>query len=109
MCLYVIIKSLLSIESPLIVENGTFSWGDGPPVLRDVTIRVQKGTLVAVVGAVGSGKSSLLSAIIGDMNKQGGRVNAKARIKLNFIDALYHRLGIAATPRNSSFSSNRKT
>ncbi|KAF4526522.1 hypothetical protein B566_EDAN005889 [Ephemera danica] len=65
---------------PLVIENGTFSWGEGPEVLNDVTIRVKPGTLVAVVGAVGCGKSSLLSAIIGDMHKLGGRVNVTGSI-----------------------------
>lgn len=30
---------------------------------------------MAVVGAVGSGKSSLLSALLGEMNKTSGRIN----------------------------------
>ena len=32
---------------------------------------------MAVVGSVGSGKSSLLSAILGEMDKTAGRVNVK--------------------------------
>jgi len=33
--------------------------------------------LVAVVGTVGSGKSSLVSAFLGEMDKVSGRVNTK--------------------------------
>ena len=40
--------------------------------LRNVTMSVKKGELVAVVGTVGSGKSSLLSAILGEMHLRGG-------------------------------------
>jgi ABC-type multidrug transport system fused ATPase/permease subunit len=43
--------------------------------LEAVDLDVKKGSLVAVVGAVGSGKSSLMSAILGDMSKTAGRVN----------------------------------
>ena len=39
--------------------------------LRGVQVRVAKGQLVAVVGAVGSGKSSLLSAFLGEMILHG--------------------------------------
>ena len=37
-------------------------------------MQVNTGELVAVVGQVGSGKSSLLSAILGEMTKLSGRV-----------------------------------
>jgi ATP-binding cassette subfamily C (CFTR/MRP) protein 1 len=33
--------------------------------------------LVAVVGTVGSGKSSLVSAFLGEMDKTSGRINTK--------------------------------
>ncbi|KAI8838941.1 P-loop containing nucleoside triphosphate hydrolase protein [Chytridium lagenaria] len=37
--------------------------------LRNINLNVEKGSLVAVVGTVGSGKSSLLNAIVGEMKK----------------------------------------
>lgn len=42
---------------------------DSPPpvVLRDVTLAFPAGTLTAIVGAVGVGKSSLLAALLGDL------------------------------------------
>lgn len=62
---------------PIIIENGQFSWDsyEGSPSLVDINVEVQPGILVAVVGPVGCGKSSLLSAILGDMYKQSGFVN----------------------------------
>ena len=42
--------------------------------LSDVSCKVRKGSLVAVVGMVGSGKSSLLSAILGNMRRCSGTV-----------------------------------
>ena len=40
-----------------------------------INLEVPQGNLVAVVGEVGSGKSSLLSALLGDMLKVEGTVN----------------------------------
>lgn len=66
--------------NPIIIESGHFSWGDEPePTLRNININIPKGALVAVVGAVGSGKSSLLSVLLGEMNKVSGRVNTNGK------------------------------
>ncbi|XP_049833464.1 multidrug resistance-associated protein 1-like [Schistocerca gregaria] len=68
-------------EYPLVMENGTFSWGpDENPVLRKINLHIKQSSLVAVVGTVGSGKSSLISAFLGEMNKITGRVNTKGSI-----------------------------
>ncbi|XP_026315311.1 multidrug resistance-associated protein 1-like isoform X2 [Hyposmocoma kahamanoa] len=67
--------------NPILIESGHFSWGDEPePTLRNININIKKGSLVAVVGAVGSGKSSLLSALLGEMNKVSGRVNTTGKV-----------------------------
>ena len=58
------------------VENGNFKWGENDlTILKDINLCVHPGSLTAVVGAVGSGKSSLLSACLGDMVKESGTVN----------------------------------
>ncbi|XP_045473553.1 multidrug resistance-associated protein 1-like isoform X4 [Harmonia axyridis] len=61
-------------DFPLIMKNGKFSWGC-QPVLQDINIHLSKGSLVAVVGQVGAGKSSLISAFLGEMEKCHGQVN----------------------------------
>ncbi|KAG8290817.1 Canalicular multispecific organic anion transporter 1 [Homalodisca vitripennis] len=70
-------------DGPLIMEGGTFSWGTTNverPILCNITLKIQPGQLVAVVGAVGSGKSSLISAFLGEMDKISGYVNNKGTI-----------------------------
>ena len=42
-------------------------------MLRDITLEVKGGELVMVVGEVGAGKSSLLAAILGEMNSRGAK------------------------------------
>lgn len=43
--------------------------------LQDINLTIPKGSLTAVVGRVGQGKSSLLSALIGEMYKRQGSVH----------------------------------
>ncbi|KAA0044372.1 ABC transporter C family member 14-like [Cucumis melo var. makuwa] len=62
----------------VVVENGRFSWVDdtnGEIVLHDINLKIKKGELTAVVGTVGSGKSSLLASILGEMQKLSGKVH----------------------------------
>eukprot|EP00913_Durusdinium_trenchii_P034369 g32154.t1 len=48
--------------------QGTYCWSmDSPPAIRQVQLQVPCGELVAVVGGVGSGKSALLQAILGEL------------------------------------------
>ncbi|XP_044944142.1 multidrug resistance-associated protein 1-like isoform X6 [Mustela putorius furo] len=61
--------------------NASFSWDKtGVPVLKNLNIKIPEGALVAVVGPVGSGKSSVLSAILGEMEKLTGVVQRKGSV-----------------------------
>ena len=44
------------------------------PVLQSVELDVKPGQLLAVVGQVGAGKSSLIQALLGEMEKHRGSV-----------------------------------
>ncbi|KAG0365931.1 Canalicular multispecific organic anion transporter 2, partial [Mortierella sp. AD032] len=50
------------------------------PTLQHINLSVQSGSLVAIVGRVGQGKSSLLSALIGDMYIFHGYAKTVGRI-----------------------------
>ncbi|KAJ3614828.1 hypothetical protein NHX12_018398 [Muraenolepis orangiensis] len=72
-------KAAYSLDGEdIAIDNGTFSWSaQGPPCLKRINFRVPRGSLVAVVGHVGSGKSSLLSAMLGETEKRSGHVTVK--------------------------------
>ncbi|XP_073928987.1 multidrug resistance-associated protein 1-like isoform X2 [Castor canadensis] len=61
--------------------NASFSWDEtGIPILKNLNVKIPEGALVAVVGQVGSGKSSVLSAILGEMEKLTGVVERKGSV-----------------------------
>uniref|UniRef100_A0A8C3KYW3 ABC-type glutathione-S-conjugate transporter n=1 Tax=Chrysolophus pictus TaxID=9089 RepID=A0A8C3KYW3_CHRPC len=65
-------------NASIVVRNGTFCWSkDTSPCLRRIDLTIPQGSLLAVVGQVGAGKSSLLSALLGDLEKMDGCVTMK--------------------------------
>uniref|UniRef100_A0A8D3A8R1 ATP-binding cassette, sub-family C (CFTR/MRP), member 9 n=1 Tax=Scophthalmus maximus TaxID=52904 RepID=A0A8D3A8R1_SCOMX len=57
------------------VSNGFFTWGSNLSTLSDINIRIPTGQLTMIVGQVGCGKSSLLLAMLGEMQAIDGRVH----------------------------------
>ncbi|XP_027098619.1 ABC transporter C family member 4-like isoform X1 [Coffea arabica] len=58
------------------VEDGAFNWDEESrkEVVKDLNFMISKGELAAIVGTVGSGKSSLLASILGEMHKISGKL-----------------------------------
>ncbi|KAI5596054.1 hypothetical protein BDE02_03G180900 [Populus trichocarpa] len=63
-----------SSDTAIEIVDGNFSWDLSSPsaTLKDINFKVLNGMKVAVCGTVGSGKSSLLSSILGELPKISG-------------------------------------
>jgi len=61
------------------LEDVSFAYGEGAPVLRSVTAVVPVGTTVAVVGATGAGKTTLLEVVAGLLAPDSGSVAVRGR------------------------------
>ena len=62
-------------KTPVLIERANFAWTKScSPVLKNISLEIKKNQLVAVVGRVGSGKTSLLSALLGELEKLDGNV-----------------------------------
>ncbi|XP_041812547.1 multidrug resistance-associated protein 1 isoform X2 [Chelmon rostratus] len=71
-------KALAASPHSISIVDGVFSWSrTESPTLKKLNVCIAEGSLVAVVGHVGSGKSSLLSALLGEMEKLEGTVAVK--------------------------------
>ncbi|KAM9406125.1 ATP-binding cassette sub-family C member 9-like isoform 5-T5 [Salvelinus alpinus] len=56
------------------VNSGFFTWGSNLSTLSDINICIPTGQLTMIVGQVGCGKSSLLLAMLGEMQTLSGKV-----------------------------------
>ncbi|UJR18265.1 hypothetical protein I4U23_005168 [Adineta vaga] len=59
----------------IVMQNASFSWQDKMICLSSIDIDIKPGSLVSIIGPIGSGKSSLFYAILGEMNRLNGEIN----------------------------------
>ncbi|KAM4788295.1 ATP-binding cassette sub-family C member 4 isoform 8-T8 [Cyanocitta cristata] len=64
------------------VQDLTCYWDKSSetPALQQISFTVRRGELLAVIGPVGAGKSSLLSAVLGELPTDKGLINVTGRI-----------------------------
>ncbi|OJJ66267.1 hypothetical protein ASPBRDRAFT_189063 [Aspergillus brasiliensis CBS 101740] len=60
----------------VVLQDASFGWADDSPVLRNLNLRVPRGSLVMVVGPTGCGKSTLLKGILGETPWSSGIVSS---------------------------------
>lgn len=64
-----------TLQGAVTVSGVTFRYGDGPPVLDDVSLSAAPGSFVALVGPSGSGKSTLFRLLLGFETPEQGTVS----------------------------------
>ena len=65
------------------LHNASFSWGDATPCLEDVSLHIKKGSLVAVIGDTGCGKSSFLLSLVGMLSRREGSLERSGTLALS--------------------------
>ncbi|XP_035519606.1 canalicular multispecific organic anion transporter 1 isoform X2 [Morone saxatilis] len=76
-----IVRHDTSFNTAVSISDGSFAWEkEADPLLKNVSLDIKPGRLVAVVGAVGSGKSSLMSALLGEMHSTKGFINIQGSL-----------------------------
>ena len=72
--------------------------------LKDINMEIPKGQLTAIVGPVGTGKTSLLEALIGEMRRTNGSVTFNGSVAYCPQSAwIQVSFGVWRSPRGDSF------
>ncbi len=89
-----------TIASPIVrLENAAVGYGDGPPVLTNLDLRIDNDDRIALLGQNGNGKSTFAKLISGKLAPTHGKVFGAAKIEVGyFAQHQLDELNPAATP-----------
>ena len=94
-------QALGTVAGELALEQVSFGYDAGQPVLRQLSLQVKPGQVVALVGPSGAGKSTLFSLLLRFNTAQSGRVLLDGR-DLADLRASELRKAIALVPQQSA-------
>lgn len=60
----------------------------GKPILRDLSVRIQRGDRIGLIGPNGAGKSSLLRVVLGEQHPDSGSVRTGSQLVVGYFDQL---------------------
>ncbi len=93
-------KVIRGFHSSIEFENASFSYGDGPLILKGIDLNVPAGTVLALVGSSGAGKTTLVNLLPRFYDMTDGRVT---------MDGIDYEASPCGPYASRSLSSRRKT
>ncbi len=79
----------------------SFAWPDGTSVLERVTVQLEPGDRIGIVGANGAGKSTLLDLVSGRRTPTAGAVEVGATVRIGYYDQLGRELDLGQRVREA--------
>lgn len=80
----------IRIAGDIVFENVSFAYGDGEKVLDNISLHIPAGKTTAILGATGSGKSTLVHLLLRLYDYQSGSIRLDG-IELNTINRRFLR------------------
>lgn len=81
----------------IVVEHASFGHPGGELLIRDFSMVLQRGDRIGLLGANGTGKTTLLKLLLGDLQPTSGTVEAGTKLEVAYFDQLRHQLELEKT------------
>ena len=95
---------------PIRLEDASVTYPNGTTALKNVSLTIEPGEIVSIVGLSGSGKSTLIRTIIGLLPATSGTIRRAAGLTIGYVPqrlAIDPSMPVTVAPSLASGSANR--
>lgn len=81
----------------VVAEHISFAHPGGEPLIRDFSLVIQRGDRIGLLGANGTGKTTLLKLLLGELQPSSGSIEFGTKLEVAYFDQLRHQLELEKT------------
>jgi ABC transport system ATP-binding/permease protein len=88
------------------VENMSFSYADGRPLVKDFTTTIIRGDKIGLIGPNGAGKTTLIKLLLGQLQPTSGEIRHGTNLEVVYFDQLRSQIDDSRTVADNIANGN---
>ena len=81
----------------MVLDNVSFAHPGGPLLIKDFSMVLQREDRIGFLGANGTGKTTLLKLLLGDLQPTSGKIEVGTKLEVAYFDQLRYQLDLEKT------------